>query len=157
METTPTSARDFEDLFYRKTPRRRRLGRSADADGDRHRPGHTCVGHADRFHQGSFKDTGQQLDVAIEGVGFFPGAGSGHGQHALHAGRHVLQELGRPVGDQLGLTRPLAAAADQHSPGRHGDRHQFGRPRFRARQPSQTNLNQVGTISWRRSSIRKGC
>ena len=64
---------NFEDLFYRYRP----LPGSLDSTGQPTAVG-TGIGLGSRvsstqtdFQQGSFKDTGRELDVAIEGKGFF--------------------------------------------------------------------------------------
>ncbi len=64
---------NFEDLFYRYRP----LPGSLDSTGQPTAVG-TGIGLGSRvsstqtdFKQGSFKDTGRELDVAIEGKGFF--------------------------------------------------------------------------------------
>src|SRR3989339_903664 len=64
---------DFEDLFYRQE----KLPGAQDSAG-RYTPTGIAIGLGTRgsaiqtkFEQGAFKQTGRQLDVAIEGQGFF--------------------------------------------------------------------------------------
>lgn len=149
METTAykRARADFEDLFYRQE----KLPAAEDSAG-RLTPTGIAIGLGTRvsatqtdFTQGSFKDTGQQLDVAIEGVGFFQVQDPATGNMLYtRAGTFSKNSEGQLVISSANTGRllqpPISIPQDAteiviSSEGR-----------VSVRQPSQTNLNQVGTI-----------
>ena len=90
---------NFEDLFYRQM----KLPGSQDADGNI-TPTGVDVGLGVRvastqadFDQGAFQNTGNQLDLAIEGDGFFEVLGPGGETLYTRAGNFNLNALGQIV------------------------------------------------------------
>lgn len=138
---------DFEDLFYRheKMP-------GAEDSAGQYTPTGISVGLGTRvsaiqtsFVQGAFKQTGNQLDVAIEGQGFFqvidPPSGNTLYTRAGTFSRNAEGNLvigSANTGRQLqpNITIPQDATDVVIS----------AEGRVSVRQPNQTQLNQVGTI-----------
>jgi flagellar basal-body rod protein FlgG len=138
---------NFEDLFYRheKMP-------GAEDSAGQLTPTGISIGLGTRvssiqteFRQGAFKETGSQLDVAIEGPGFFqltdPATGNPvytrAGNFSVNAEGQVVMgsaNTGRLL--QPNITIPQDATGIVVS----------AEGKVSVRQPGQTKMNQVGTI-----------
>ena len=120
---------NFEDLFYRHEP----YPGNQDSQTN-YTPTGTQIGLGSRvqstqtnFQQGAFQETGEPLDLAIEGQGFFQVQDSASGQILLHAGRQFRDERQLQHGHGLGSNRPPDRAADYVSPGYDRHLHHGGR------------------------------
>ncbi len=149
LETTAykRARADFEDLFYRQE----KLPGAEDSAG-RLTPTGIAIGLGTRvsatqtnFSQGAFKETGGELDVAIEGQGFFQLQDPTNGNMLFtRAGTFSKNSEGQLVISSANTGRllqpPISIPQDAteiviSSEGK-----------VSVRQPGQTKLNQVGTL-----------
>ena len=111
---------NFEDVFYRQY----RMPGSTDADGNRTATGievglGTRVSSTQSNHeQGAFETTNNQLDLAIEGDGFFR-VHQPQRRLLLHARGQLRHECRRHDRARVGKHWLRAGAADRHSAGCH--------------------------------------
>ena len=131
---------NFEDLFYRHE----KLPGAEDTAGQ-YTPTGIQIGLGVRtqstqteFTQGPMKQTGQELDVAIQGRGFFQ-VKNPDGHDSLHQGGKLVKKRQRQSGNGLGKRRAIAGTADRHSARRHGHRHQSRRHCYRPATGKQPN------------------
>ena len=138
---------NFEDLFYHQE----KYPGSQDSSGA-YTPTGIAIGTGSRlqstqsnFTQGSLQQTGNQLDVAIQGQGFFQ-IKDPSGTILLQPGRKLLAKCQRADRHGVGQHRPLAGTGHHDSPRRHERLHQHGRRRFLSNARQARRSQQAGTI-----------
>ena len=148
METTAfkRDRANFEDLFYRhdKMPGAQDSGGQMTAVGTEIGLGTRVCSTQTDFTQGSFKQTSGQLDLAIEGRGFFRVLDPSGEVRYTRSGNFSLNANGQVVmgSAQTGrlldptITIPQDALAVVVSPD----------GKVSVRQPGNTNMNQIGTL-----------